>query len=115
MIRRPSEMQVEVRENMRGGNGEVTITHCFGKAEFTAKTRLCARLSLPPEAGIGMHPHETEDEVYIVLRGSGILDDGESKTRVSEGDAILTGKGASHAIRNNGAETLELIAVIMCY
>ncbi len=82
---------------------------------MTANARLCARLVIPPGAGIGSHPHEKEDEVYIITRGTGILDDGSTETRVDAGDAVLTGKGESHAIRNDGSEDLEFIAVIMCY
>lgn len=121
MIRKQSEMKTEVREKMRGGEGAVTIRHYFEKGEFTANARLCAKLILPPGAGIGSHQHEGEDEVYIITRGSGLLsigscgDDGKIQTRVSEGDAVLTGKGESHAIRNDGTEDLELIALIMCY
>jgi mannose-6-phosphate isomerase-like protein (cupin superfamily) len=115
MIRRGSEMRSEVREEMRGGAGAVTIQHCFEKTEFTAQCRLCARLVLPPGAGIGAHEHATEDEVFIVTAGSGLLDDGSGEVRVSAGDAILTGNGESHAIRNDGDENLEIVAVIMCY
>ena len=115
MIRKESEMKTEGREKMRGGDGMVTIRHYFGKDDFTANVRLCAKLILPPGAGIGSHQHDREDEVYIVTKGSGILDDGKTQTLVSEGDAVLTGKGESHAIRNDGTEDLELTAVIMCY
>ena len=115
MIRTASQMREEVRENMRGGAGAVTIRHYFEKEEIRAKTRLCAKLILPPGAGIGAHRHDGEDEVYIVTRGSGVLDDGRSQTRVSEGDAVLTGNGESHAIRNDGRENLEIVAVIVCY
>ena len=115
MIRRGSEMRSEARDKMRGGVGTVTIRHFFDKKEFGAKARLCARLILPPGAGIGRHEHEGEDEVFIITRGSGLLDDGKAETRVSAGDAILTGRGETHAIRNDGNEPLEIIAVIMCY
>jgi mannose-6-phosphate isomerase-like protein (cupin superfamily) len=115
MIRRAADRKVEVREKMRGGEGAVTIFHYFEKDEFTAKARLCARLVIPPGAGIGPHRHEGEDEVYIVNRGAGILDDGQNRTRVTAGDAVLTGKGESHSIRNDGSEDLELTAVILCY
>ncbi len=115
MIRTRSEMEAETRDRMRGGEGAVTIMHYFKRDEFTAKARLCAKLSLPPGAGIGPHRHAEEDEVYIITRGSGTLDDGQDKTRVSAGDAILTGNGESHAIANDGDEPLELIAMIMCY
>lgn len=115
MIRRAADMRTEVREHMRGGDGSVTIRHCFEPGEFKAPTRLCARLVLPPGASIGTHEHATEDEVYVILGGAGVLDDGVTHTRVQTGDAVLTGQGASHAIRNDGNVDLEIMAMIVCY
>lgn len=115
MIRKPSNMRVEKREKMRGGEGVVTITHFFEQAEFGSKTRLCAKLVLPPGTSIGEHKHDGEDEVYLVTRGSGVLCDGASESRVAAGDAILTGKGQSHSVRNDGAEPMEIVALITCY
>lgn len=115
MIRKLLEMETEVRERMRGGEGSVTFRHMFKKDDFTAPVRLCAALIIPPASGIGSHQHLTEDEIYIVTRGSGILDDGETKTRVTVGDAVLTGKGESHAVHNDGDEPLEIMAIIVCY
>lgn len=114
MIKKPGDMKTEARDRMRGGDGTVVIRHYFDKADFAASVRLCARLTVPPGAGIGMHQHIEEDEVYIVTRGSGVLDDGKVQTPISSGDAVLTGKGESHAIWNNGREDLEIIAVIVC-
>jgi mannose-6-phosphate isomerase-like protein (cupin superfamily) len=115
VIRKSSETIEEIREGMRGGDGLVIVRHLFRKEEFKANVRLCARLLLPPGASIGEHTHEAEDEVYIVIHGTGLLRDGSKETRVSPGDAILTGRGQSHAIRNDGTHDLELIAMIMCY
>ena len=115
MIKRPDEMTMQVRENMRGGVGPITFQHYFDKEEMTANTRLCAKLVIHPGDGIGTHPHEKEDEVYIITSGTGLVDDGTSETRVNAGDAVLTGKGEAHAIRNDGTEDLEFIAMIMCY
>jgi len=115
MIKKPSEMQLETRPAMRGGSGTVTIRHFFKPEEFGAKARLCARLTLPPGASIGTHQHSGEDEVYIVTHGTGLLDDGKNRTPVAEGDAVLTGRGESHAIANTGSTDLEILAVILCY
>ena len=115
MIRKPSAMKTETRERMRGGDGSVTIRHYFEAAEFAAPVRLCARLTLPPGVGIGVHEHVTEDEVYVIVKGSGLLHDGERETRVGEGDAILTGRGGAHALRNDGDADLELMAFIATY
>ena len=43
-------METEVRDKMRGGQGQVHIRHLFKKEEIKARTRLCARLTLPPGA-----------------------------------------------------------------
>ncbi len=115
MIRTRSTMSTEVRHAMRGGVGDVTLRHLFTKEEITAKSRLCAVLTLPPGASIGTHQHEGEDEVYYVLKGTGVLDDGRTRTTVNTGDAILTGRGESHALENTGTTELEILAVIMCY
>ncbi len=115
MIRKAAQMDTEVRSRLRGGPGDVTVQHLFKKEEITARTRLCARLVLPPGAGIGLHPHEGEDELFYVLRGTGLVEDAGAKTRVGPGDAILTGKGQSHAVLNDGREPLEMLALILLY
>ena len=115
MVRKFSEMSVETRDKMRGGEGAVTIRHYFTPAEFGAKMRLCALLTIPPGASIGEHPHEGEDEVYLILRGSGVVREQDGNHRVTAGDAVLTGKGASHAIANDTAEILEVAAFVILY
>ena len=115
MIRTSASMETETRAAMRGGAGSVTIRHLFKKDEITAKTRLCAALTLPPGASIGTHQHEGEDEVYYILKGRGELDDGKTRTTVQTGDAVLTGRGESHALANTGDSDLEILAAIMCY
>ena len=115
MIRKDNNLESEVRAEIRGGKGSVTFRHFFKKDEIKAKCRLCSRLILPPGASIGMHKHEAEDELFIIERGVGILDDGRNKIKVEPGDAMLTGNGESHSISNAGNEPLELIAVIMGY
>ncbi len=115
MIKRKSEQEAEVRKNMRGGGGEVTIRHYFKKDEINAPSRLCAELRIPPGAGIGEHEHVEEDEVFIIQQGKGIITDEGREKEVFAGDAILTGKGASHAIRNNSDAELIVTAIIMQY
>lgn len=115
MITRTGEMETENRMNMRGGNGCVKIEHWFKPEAFGAKIRLCARMTLEPGASIGNHTHETEDEIYLVLSGSGRILENGVWTPVQTGDAILTGKGGSHSVENNGAETLVIAAVIILY
>lgn len=115
MVRKVSEMETELRHEMRGGKGDVSFLHAFRAHEMTAPCRLCATLTLEPGCSIGDHAHDGEDEVYYILSGTGcVYDDGEWKT-VTAGDAVLTGNGASHSIENIGEEPLKLFAVVAKY
>jgi len=113
MIRKHHEMPTEERAHMRGGNGVIRFRHAFRPEEFSARCRLCATLTIPPGASIGRHEHQNEDEIYLVLKGSGWLDDGTNRTRIGPGDAVLTGRGGAHAVINDGTEPLEIFAVIL--
>jgi len=115
MIKRNSEMTVENRANMRGGQGTVKLEHWFKPEAFGAKVRLCTRMTLEPGVTIGDHTHAMEDEIYLILSGAGrILENGEWVS-IRAGDAILTGKGGSHSVENNGDKPLVIAAVIIQY
>lgn len=115
MIKKKEKMEVEEREKMRGGQGVIKILHYFKSNEFKANIRLCAKLIIEPGNSIGLHQHLDEDEVFIILKGEGILSDGKEEYKVKEGDAILTGNGEFHSIKNTGKENLEIIAFIAKY
>lgn len=115
MIKKRFEQLTEVRENMRGGPGQVLIRHYFKKDEVNAPCRLCAQLIIAPGAGIGAHEHINEDEIFIIQEGTGVAVDDGKEVQVETGDAILTGKGASHSITNTGEINLIVTAIIIQY
>lgn len=115
MIHTSSQMKTEFRENMRGGQGRIKITHLFTQDELKGKCRLCARIAIEPGDSIGFHDHQNEEEVYILIKGTALVNDDGIERELVAGDAILTGGGKGHAIKNIGKETLELMAVILLY
>jgi mannose-6-phosphate isomerase-like protein (cupin superfamily) len=115
MIRKNSEMEKEVREKMRGGEGPVDILHVFRSTELKGRTRLFARLRLPEGSSIGFHRHEGEEEIFYILSGTGDVSEGAPSVRVGPGDAVHTGDGGGHSIANPGPGPLELLAVILVY
>ena len=114
MIKRNGSFQAEVRERMRGGDGSAKIEHIWKPKEElgAASTRLFAKVTLEPGCGIGTHPHDKEEEVYVILKGEAEVEDGDKKAILKPGDSILTGNGATHSIKCHGSETLEFLAVI---
>ena len=115
MIRKKEQMEKEVRERMRGGEGTAEILHVFRQKELHGKVRLFARMRLPKGCSIGYHLHEGEEEIFYVLAGTGRVKDGDVMSEVRPGDAILTSSGSGHSIENAGEEPLDFLATILLY
>ncbi len=117
MIKLAGTYELETRKNMKGGPGEVTLEKFFAKEDFGGgqHVRVCSKLILPPGSGIGLHAHEGEDEVYIVTKGRGKVNDNGTIAEITVGDTVLTGKGNSHSVECVGDETLEIIALVVTY
>jgi mannose-6-phosphate isomerase-like protein (cupin superfamily) len=115
MYRKSGEMTVELRENMRGGQGTVAIKHLFKQDELTGKARLVAEITIPAGGSIGFHQHDLEEEIYYIISGQGKVLDQDVTNWVGPGDAILTGGGKGHSVENTGTEPLVMMAVILLY
>ena len=116
MIKRNGEYKVDLRKEMRGGKGEVTVEHLWApKDELKANTRLFARLTLKPGCSIGFHTHDQEEEVFYLVQGTAEADDNGEKVELRAGDTILTGGGDGHAIGNIGDIDLVIMAVISSF
>ena len=62
---------------------------------------------------IGMHKHETSDDINYVLSGDGkAICDGKEET-LSSGTCHICKKGSEHSIVNTGDEDLILITVVV--
>ena len=57
---------------------------------------------IPSTENVPLHEHETQDEVFYCIKGSGfgILEDGELELEV--GDVFIAPAGAMHSLRSDG-------------
>ncbi len=116
MNRHNGNYRTELREEMRGGKGTVKIEHYWEpKTEMRGANRMVAKLTIEPGGSIGFHPHDAEEEVFVIISGMAEADDNGEVVRLAPGDTMLTGNGDGHAIRNIGEEPLEVLAVISTY
>lgn len=112
MLIKYENMVKEKRTNMRGGEGEVFITHIAEK-DYLLHSRLMAFITIPKGASIGKHDHNKEIEYFIILKGEGLVVEDNNEYKVKPRDVVITGGGSSHSIKNCGKEDLEMIAVII--
>lgn len=113
MIRKKSELQVEVKENLNGGIGKVKLENIIQNEELKGKGRLFKRVALPVGSSIGVHDHKTDFEVYYILKGKGKVFDNGEFVEVNEGDVVYTADGEKHSIENIGEEDLEFVALVL--
>ena len=114
MVIHRNEMKVEEKERMRDGDGVVRLTYLLdGSTQKNA--RMFAEVTLNPGCSIGYHRHDSETEYYFIISGTGVANDDGKEVQIKQGDSIITGNGASHAIKNTGSVPLVFHAVIVTY
>lgn len=57
------------------------------------------------------HKHKQNEEVYIVLKGNGIITVGENKMNVKEGSAVRVAAGVARTIENTGNDDFNFICI----
>jgi uncharacterized cupin superfamily protein len=66
----------------------------------------------PGKQATRLHRHLLQEEMYLILKGSGTLRHGEREVPVKSGDFILypAGDPVPHTFLNTGRETMEYLA-----
>ena len=112
MIKKSKDMQISIKENMRGGTGSV-IAKILSAEGTVAHCRLFNEMRIEKGCSIGEHDHVNETEYYWITSGKGIVTEADGEKIVEKGDLVITGGGASHAIRNDEDEPLIFMALII--
>ena len=91
---------------MNNGTGTMTAKMYMGKC---GKIIPC---SIHAGGSIGMHRHETSDDINYVLSGQGkAVCDGEEEI-LKPGTCHICKKGSAHSIENTGDEDLVLLTIV---
>lgn len=114
MILTKDNYNVQVRSNLKGGEGDVTVTEYVPGNDMVNCRLLCEQL-IPVGGSIGLHTHIKETEFYIITQGKGRVVEAEGETDVSEGDVVVTSDGESHSIANIGDNDLKMTAIIVTH
>jgi len=113
MIKKAGEHREELRV-IADGKGEIILNHKFEREQMFGKSRLCAEIIIKPGYSIGMHPHKDDAEIYYMLCGElvSVSSDG-SEEPFLPGDAMLTGGGEVHSVRNDTDKDAKMLAIVM--
>ena len=115
MIKRKKDMSVNVRNQMRAGNGDVVITNMLSDGEYNGKARLLGTITLEKGCSIGEHIHENEEEIFYVISGEATYNDNGKTETLEAGDSCICKGGEKHSLANDADETLVVVAIILTY
>jgi mannose-6-phosphate isomerase-like protein (cupin superfamily) len=91
------------------GKGQGKDARVFEAADFDTPLKFINYAELEPEASIGVHRHGENEEVYVVLAGSGVMTVNGERRAVKTGDVILNKPGWEHGLENTAAGPLALL------
>ena len=66
---------------------------------------------VPPQSSIGLHQHGNNEEMYIILKGSGLMTINDQQKKVSEGDVIFNKPNWKHGLLNDKDQDIELLVI----
>ncbi|AFA48971.1 cupin domain-containing protein [Acetobacterium woodii] len=113
MIIKKNPEQLEIKHNMRGGAGDIELTHIAESGVLGEHCRLFSQIRVKPGDSIGEHQHLGEQEIFYFIQGNGIVIDNGKKAEIRTGDVMITPDNASHSVINTGDEDLVFIALIL--
>lgn len=100
--------------NFLGGSGTVHFDHILEAQEMHGMNRVYAKVTLPSGSSIGYHEHQGDGEDYYVLKGIATIDNNhEEIITLHPGEHFYTPSGKGHSLKNEQAEDLEIMALII--
>ncbi|UKS30948.1 cupin domain-containing protein [Paenibacillus sp. HWE-109] len=91
------------------GLGKVRGARLFDGTDFETPIKFLGYSEIPPGASIGYHGHRDDEEIYIVLAGSGQMTVNGETYRVRAGDVLLNKPWWKHGLENDGEAPLKAI------
>src|SRR6266545_6364679 len=95
--------------NERGGQ----ISHLLlGPGQFGSRSLAITWVEGGPGSMQAVHGHPDSEQVYVIVRGRGVMQVGDEMEEVSEGTLVFCPPGAGHAIRNTGDSPLVFVSAM---
>ncbi|MFO0982656.1 MAG: cupin domain-containing protein [Planctomycetota bacterium] len=93
------------------GVGEILWRRVFHQHDFQGPWNFVDYAVLPPGTSIGRHQHESDEELYLVLEGEGLMELDGNEFPVRPGSVILNRPHGTHGLRNVSTSAIRIFVV----
>jgi len=91
-------------------NGTVTQWEFFSEKELESSINVVHANIANVGTSLEPHAHDSEEQIFFILGGVGVMKVGEEEAEVREGDAIYLPPRLAHSIKNTGTYPLRFLA-----
>lgn len=92
-----------------GGEGQIRFARIVDRTGLLGGCNFIDLAELPPGSSIGSHTHaDSEEELYLILAGTGEMTRNDEVFQVRAGDLIRNPPGGTHSLRNTGHQPLKI-------
>jgi len=93
--------------NERGGQSSHLL---LGRNQFGSRNLAVTWAEGAPGSMQAVHGHPDNEQVYVIVRGQGVMQVGDEMQELSEGTLVFITRVAAHAIKNTGAEPIVIVS-----
>jgi mannose-6-phosphate isomerase-like protein (cupin superfamily) len=93
--------------NRRGGQVSYLL---LAKGQFGSGNLAITWVEGGPGSEQPLHSHPASEQVYVIVRGRGVMKVGGEEREVEAGTLVFIPRGTDHAIHNDGAEPLVFVS-----
>lgn len=92
-----------------GGLGKIGFSRVLTRDDVASPLNFVDVAELPPGVSIGRHRHrDDEEEFYLILSSTGVMERNRERFRVRAGDLIRNPPGGEHSLVNDGGEAMRI-------
>jgi len=93
--------------NERGGQRSYLLLR---KGQFGSSNLAITWVDCPPGSEQPLHEHATQEQVYVIVRGCGVMVAGGEEREVRDGTMVFIPPRTAHAIRNTSDEPMSYVS-----
>ena len=91
----------------RGGQRSYLL---LGSGRFDARHLAITWVDCAPGSQQLVHEHDAQEQVYVIIRGRGVMIVGDDEREVEAGTLVLMPPGTGHAIRNASGDAMSYVS-----
>ncbi|NLK69515.1 MAG: cupin domain-containing protein [Clostridiaceae bacterium] len=91
------------------GKGLLKDVVLFNDSDFHTNLRFFRYMVLPSGTSIGYHKHEDNEELYVILKGNGLMQVNGNEIEVKSGDVLINQPFDSHGLINTSSTDMEIL------